>query len=293
MAYVNTRDYLRVIQPKELNAITKSDITIRKMSEGAVMSELNASLIQEFDTDSEFKDLAIFSMLIVYKGNDRVYLDADAYSATATYALNALTLESGNVYVNTTPIVTPEAFAIGKWDLLGIQFDLFYVTLPNPLFDSRKFYHKDDVVFWEDNTYIAQQDSIVVSQQDALQAANSSDVNLFNPVPGTLSGENMWGTATPYSVAAGTLPTDTTKWTFGDNRNQMFVDMFLDMVVYKLSKRIAPDNVPEARHNAWITAQQNLKRIASGNINAQLPVKEPLQGNRIRWGGSPREINSW
>lgn len=344
MSYVIAKDYQRVINTSELDEITNKlkygqpyADSIRVLVEGTVGATLRASLLQEFDLDAEFSNLGAFLLANVYKGSNRIYLDATIYSVSSTYALNALTLYSGSVYRNTTPITVGEAFNISKWTLLGAQYDLFYVNLPYPLFDQNTFYLKGDIVFWKDKIYKAQSDSIPVDQQSALQAPSLESIQYGNVAPDNrFTGARMWGTGIAYSfsnlfvdnvsqtawsnVTAYTIGikvsfggynyvsiasstnvepgSDWTKWATilwvsGDNRNQMFVGMYLDMVVYELCKRIAPDNVPEARHNAWITATKNMKAIADGKINPQLPKLQPLQGNRIRFGGDPKQQNQW
>lgn len=345
MSYVISKDYKRVINPSELAEILQvlrdgqsvAD-SKRLLVEGTVEQEMNASLSQEFDLGAEFSSLDKFIVASIFKGNNRVYLDATAYDAVAgVYASNDLTLQVGSVYRNITPISVPEVFNVSKWTLLGAQYDLFYVNLPFPLFDQNTFYFKGDIVFWKDRVYTAQKDSIPVDQQDALQAPSIESIRYGNVTPDDrFVGAKMWGAGTSFSfsglfvdnpaqtawssvtsytvglkvsfgginyVASGASTniqpgTDITKWipilwVSGDNRNQMFVEMFLDMVVYKLTKSITPDNVPEARHNAFLLAEQNLKAFADGNKNAHLPKIQPLQGNRIRFGGNPKQQNAW
>lgn len=293
MSYLITKDYSRIIQTTELNAITSSDISIRQLVEGATQIELQEYLIQRFDCSKEFSDTSQWSFSVAYKGNNRVYLNATAYSATSTYTLNDLTLQAGNVYICTSAIITPEAFNVAHWALLGAQYDLFYVTLPKPLFDQDTMYYKNDEVFWNDKIYKAQRDSIPLTRDAALQMESIETTQSGNKIPGAIDSAEMWGTGTSYALTAGTLPTDITKWTKGDNRNQHLVEIFMDCVVYKLCKRIAPNNVPEARHNAWVSAIETLKNYSNGKLNSQLPLIQPKTGQRIRYGGNPRETYSW
>lgn len=294
MPYLLTKDYQRIIQTTELNAITGNDVSIRQLVEGSVQSEIYASLLQKYDLANEFTETALFSMQIAYKGNNRVYLDATAYSAAATYTLNALVLQAGVVYYCSTAVTVAEAFNIAKWTALGNQYDLFYITLPKPAFDELKYYFTGDQVFWKDKVYTALRDSSPVDQQTALQAPSIESINFGNVLPDDrLNGLQFWGTGVPYSVTAGTYPTDATKWTKGDNRNQMFVSLYMVIVVYQLCSRIAPNNVPEARYNAWVKAWKDIKDMAKGDINAQLPIIQPRTGNRIRFGGRPYQDNNW
>lgn len=295
MGYLQTKDYLRVIQPNELNAITRNDISIRQLVEGSVQSEMYATLIQEFDLDIEFKDMQPFALATIYKGGDRVYLDAPAYNPSVgqqTFTTGTLIAYQSNVYHCITAVTSAEPFDTAKWTLIGKQFDVYYIQLPQPLFEQDKFYTKGDLIFYKDKTYIALQDSIPLDQQTQLQAESIESIRRGNAVPGVgVTGARMWGSATAYS-STGIYP-GSTPWVKGDNRNQMFVRMMLDMVVCELCKAVAPNNVPEARHNAYVKAVRDLKDIADGNINAQLPTLKPIQGQRIRYGGRPRETNSW
>lgn len=292
--YLLTRDYQRIIQTTELNAITGNDVSIRQLVEGSVQSKIYANLKQKYDLDREFTDTAQYSNQPIYKALNRIYLDATAYNPANTYVLNSLTLQAGVVYYCSTAIIAPEAFTIGHWTLLGNQYDLFFVTLPKPAFDELTFYYKGDVVFWKDKVYTAANDSVPIDQQSALQAPSIESINFGNVLPDDrVNGVKFWGAGVAYSVVAGTYPTDATKWTKGDNRNQMFVSLYMDIVVYELCSRIAPNNVPEARHNAWIKAWKDIKEMAKGDINGQLPIIQPRTGNRVRYGGNTKQNYNW
>ena len=297
MSYLQTKDYLRVIQTSELNAITGNDISIRQLVESSVESELFANLKQEFDLGLEFKSMSPFNKTFIYKGGERVYLDAPLHTPFTvtnqnTFALGDLVTYQGNVYYCSTAVTQQEYFDPAKWTKLGKQYDVFYVQLPATEFNQDQFYKKGDTCFYKDKVYTAQQDSVVSDQQSELQSDSIEAIRRGNAVPGVgQSGLKMWGNGVAYSTT-GSYPT-ASPWIKGDNRNQMFVEMFIDMVVYKLCKRIAPNNVPEARHNAWLKATKDLEKMALGRINAQLPTLKPTQGQRIRHGGKPRENYTW
>src|ERR1019366_406144 len=268
--YLISKDYQRIIQTSELNAITSNDISIRVLVEGSVQSEVYAWLKQRFD------------------------LDSTAYNPASTFVLNSLTLINGLVYYCSTAIVVPEVFNGANWTLLGTQYDLFFVTPPEQLFDEMTVYKVGDKVFWRNKVYTSLKDSVREDQQNALQASSIESIGLGNVLPDDrTNGLSFWGVGIAYSVAVGTYPIDITKWTKGDNRNQMFVTIIMVIVVYNLCSRIAPNNVPEARHNAWVKALKDIKDMASGDINAQLPIIQPAIGNRIQFGGDQRQINSW
>lgn len=343
MPYLITKDYQRIIQTTELNAITSNDASNRLLAEKSTEAKIRKYLIQKYDLTQEFQSTTAFLMTVAYKGSNRVYLDAAAYSASSTYALNALVLQAGNVYVCITAILVGEAFNPAKWTLLGAQYDIFYVPYPAPLFDQDKLYYKDDLVWWKDKVYQAQKDSVITDHEGELQDLTIQAIRKGNVFPddvNSAAAQQMWGTGVSFSFAginpvntlqtaysaltnytagtyasyqgvnyiatgasgpASTIVTPGTNiqkwlpvlWTFGDNRNQDVVEMYLDMVVYSLCKRIAPNNVPEARHNAWLSAIAELKSFAKGDTTLEVQVIQPKQGAPVRFGGNVPRINSW
>lgn len=299
MGFVITKDYARIIQTSELNAITGNDTSVRVLVEGSVKAQIYSYLKQKYDLGSTFADMDAFSMSVIYKAGARVYLDATAYSAASLYALKALTLQAGNVYVCTTAITVVEPFNISKWTLLGAQYDLFYASLPTgyTTFDQDKNYLKADKVFWKDYKYTAQRNSVLVDHEQVLQAIDYANVSRGNVFPvdpyNPQAALNMWGVGVSYAVPVETLPTNTTYWTAGDARDQQFVQIFMDMVVYELCKRIAPNNVPEVRHNAWVSAIKRLKDFANGDLSAELPILQPKKDTPVSHGGTVKQQNNW
>lgn len=294
MAYLILNDYKRIIQSTELSAITSNTDSIRQLVEQSTQTEINESLVQQFDTAAEFTNTSIYSPAVIYKAANRVYLDAASYSPTSLYALSSLTLQAGQVYINTTAIVVVEVFTPAHWAILGNQYDIFFVSYPFPLFSQDAIYLQGDKVFWRDNTYVSTSNTPIRGQQHILQANSIQAVYQGNVLPDDRNlGRTYWGTPTPYALPAGSLPTDSTKWTMGDNRNQHMMEIFMDMVVYKLCKRIAPNNVPEARHNAWIKAVKDITAFADGSKNAQIQPLQPNTGSRVQYGGKPPRNYNW
>ncbi len=92
--------------------------------------------------------------------------------------------------------------------------------------------------------------------------------------------------------------TDFTKWAViswasGDNRNQKMVEVMVDISVYKINKQIAPRNITQSRMDANDIAIQWLDMARKGNVQTDLPVLQPQQGNRIRSGGNVKVQNSY
>jgi hypothetical protein len=93
--------------------------------------------------------------------------------------------------------------------------------------------------------------------------------------------------------------TDITKWLpvsfiSGDNRNPQLVELNVHIAIYKLSTRISPRNIPDIWVKNYDDAIKWLKNAARGNdITANLPMKQPDQGFRTRWGGHTKQQNTY
>lgn len=274
MGYLFAQDYKALIQVDSLSQIIGQDTSLLTKAEQAAQAEITSYLTQKYELSKEFTDTVVWSSGTSYKAKNRVYLDAASYSASATYALNSLILNAGNVYRCSTAVTAAEAFNAAKWTLLGPQYSLYYVSTPEHVWDYYAEYKVGDKVWYNDKVYTATASSIAL-----------------NP---SLTPE-VWGSGTAYSVAAGTAPTDTSKWTAGDNRNQQLVNYLVDVVLYHLHSRIAPRNIPELRVKRYDDVLWWLKNAAKGDsITAAIETKQPNQGRRIRWGSKiPKQDNSF
>lgn len=198
MAYLRLQDFYSNIQSSSLNQIISNTDGFRLIKQDVAISEIKSYLSQKYDVDDEFRDTVQFSFTTTYKAKQLVYLDASAYDATLTYALNVIVLQGGNVYYCKTAIVSPEAFTLSKWTLLGAQYDLFYIPTPVAEFDKSTFYYKDDYVFWKDKVYKASRDTIVPSHQDQLQYGSVNSIPDANAFPDSIN--TQWINGTDYSI---------------------------------------------------------------------------------------------
>jgi hypothetical protein len=274
MGYLLRNDYKGLIQIDNLSQIIGSDYSILSRAELAAQSEVISYLIQKYITTQEFTDTIAYVYGVTRNAKDRVYLDATAYSATATYALNALMLLNGDVYRCTSEIRVPEAYNAGHWALLGAQYTIYYVTNPETDWDYYTQYVAGDQVFYKNKTYTATRTN----------SALAPDANSIE-----------WGLGVAYSVAGSVLPTDTAKWTAGDNRNPQMVNYMVDVVLYHIHSRIAPRNIPDLRVKRYDDAIGWLKSCAKGDwITASLPKIQPKSGMRSRWGSRlPKQNNNF
>jgi len=204
LSYLIFQDFKRLIQGDNLNQIIGSDLSLLNGIELTAQAEAISYLVQKYITTQEFTDTTSYNPASSYKAGQRVYLDANPYSATKSYALGELALQAGLVYVSNVSITTPEPFNQNKWIYLGAQYDIFYVPYPFPMFDLYGLYSTGDKVFWKDKVYTCAKPTIVYTHQTQLQTnTNSTTANVF-PDNGQ-SGQQYWGTGVAYSVAPGTL----------------------------------------------------------------------------------------
>lgn len=292
MAYLLFADYKKQIQTDNLLQVIGNDLNVLHTSELQAIEEAYGYLSQKYSTSQEFTDTQPWAAAVAYNASERVYLDATAYSATATYNVGTLTLQAGKVYRCNTQITVPEAFNAAKWTLLGDQYDLFFTTYPKPVFDYQAMYKAGDQVWWKNRIYTCQRAS--VNYGDNIQFRVIENIpypNIFPDDP--INGVTFWGTGTAYSVPAGTLPTDTTKWTAGDNRTQSVLMIVIDITLYHLHSRISPRNIPDLRRDRYMNAIDMLRAFARGEMTAKLPIIQPKTGSRIRYGGNIKNINSY
>ena len=214
MPYLILQDYYSSIQDSNLQQIISSDDALRVKKQETALEEIKSYLIQKYDVSDEFCETLPFKYATSYKAKQLVYLTATTYSASLTYALNALTLQSGSVYYCSTAINTPEAFNSAHWTLIGAQYDLFYIPTPYDEFNYKTIYKKDDVVFWKDKVYPCLKDSIIISHSSAIQYSTVGNLPFSNDFPDA-SGQTQWGTGVAYAFS-GLFPSavvgDFTAW---------------------------------------------------------------------------------
>jgi phage gp36-like protein len=291
MAYLIPYDYHVSIQDANIQQIISNDESIRTRAQLAAEAEAQSYLKQKYDISREFQDLLPFSFSKTYKAFERFYLTAAAYVSATTYNLNDLTLFSGAVYIATA--TTTGTFDPSKWTKLGQQFDIFSVIAPYPEFDFSGYYSIGNQVFWKNKTYTCRVKTAVLDHDTALQYRVTENLPYPNvPPDDPLQGVSYWGEGVNYNVT-GQLPTNTTYFTKSDNRDQQMVLYLCDIVLFHLHTRIAPRNIPELRIKRYESAIEWLRMCAEGSVTPNLPLIKPKQGNRIRFGGNVRQINSY
>jgi len=292
MAYLRYYDYLKAIQDVNIQQIINQDDSIRLTAEAEAQAEVISYLVQKYDIQKEFTDTTIWNPATTYYGNNLVELNYADYVPSKSYVIDDLCTQLGNCYIctaNTTGVFDPT-----KWTLLGKKFDLFYIKLPYKEFYYKSLYNVGDQVWWKNKTYTALKASQTLTHDTALQYAETNSIPGVNVFPDdTKDGLVYWGNGVNYSVTAGTLPTDTTKWTKGDNRSVQIVQKVVDICLFHLHSRIAPRNIPALRENRYKMAIDWLQMAGQGQITADIPLLQPKTDGRIRWGSQVKRINDY
>lgn len=292
MSYLLPYDFRRQIQTDNLNQVIGSDQSILDAAMRAAQAECISYLVQKYDVSAEFGDITPWSPIAVYKADQRVVIDYPAYNPATTYNVNDLVINASIGYVCTA--TTTGVFDPSKWTALGAQYTVYYGKLPNPQFNIYATYKVGDVVYWMGNKYTCQKATIFISHEGLLQGGTYQNAPLPNVFPDDpVNGVTYWGNPVPYQIPAGTLPTNAAAWVAGDNRDQQMVLYMIDITLYHVHSRISPRNIPDLRVKRYDDAIAWLKKCAQGDVTPALPVLQPRQGARIRFGGNVKNVNSY
>ena len=292
MAYLIHNDYLKQIQEAQLSQLVTNDERIRVAIQQSAQAEAISYLRQKYDISMEFTDTTQWVGSKVYNATNRVYIDANAYVTSTTYAVGNYVVNEGNVYKCTT--ITTGVFDPTKWSLIGAQYDLFYAKYPVPLFDVYGYYQVNDEVFWQGKKYKCKIQTQAISHDTAIQYHLYSNIPLNNVFPtDTVAGAKYWQVVSTYTVPANTDILDTDYWTKGDNRDQQMLLYFVDIALYHLHSRIAPRNIPQLRIDRYHSAIDWLKMCGKGEVTPNLPLIQPRSGSRIRFGSVVKNVNSY
>jgi len=290
--YLRPIDYLTFIQDAQRAQIVGNNDSVRIVAEQTAQEEMLSYLSQKYDIEREFRDLNIYNPNVSYKALDRIYLDGSPWAA-GSYNANTIIIHIGLAYIAIVNTTTSPLDQVSDWFYLGRQYDMFYTKLPKPEFNYKNNYTFNDEVFWKDKTWIANQGSRAQSHFGNIQDAYRENIGLSNVAPTDSGNQHFayWKTPTDYSVPTNTLPTNLSFWTSGDSRSQQLKMYLIFITIFRIARRIAPNNVParyEADYNETI---EWLKMAAKGEITANLPLIQPKQGQRVRFGGMVKHVN--
>lgn len=304
MSYIIQSDLLRTIQDVNLQQIISNDATILERAILSAEAEAKSYLRQKYVLD-EFTQTMLYSKSKVYFTNQRFYVDGIFWQAPNTYAVgdlvtyrNVTTTDPMLVYqciqaVPSNIVPTNAAY----WTLLGSPNDIYSVQTYSggvvPAFEYNNVYLLNDKVYWKGKIYTCRVPTSALTHEVALQYGFYQNLPQSNVAPDDIvNGLQYWGSGVAYSVPSGTL-VKSNFFVADDNRDAQMVMMIIDVALFHLHSRIAPRNIPELRVKRYEAAVDWFKMCAEGKITPSLPLLQPLQGNRIRFGGNVRNINNY
>lgn len=272
---LRNNDYLRAVQQDNLLQIIESNDTTRKEVEQSAQEEMISYLIQRYITSEIFTDTTSFLIGSNYFGNNLIEYSEAAYDPLATYIAGNRVSINNKIYSSIAGN-PPQAFNVLNWTFITENESLYYAKLPQQAYSNTTEYAMGAMVWYKDIVYTA----------------------LTTTLGNVPTNTNYWSAGAAYSFS-GFYPENTTYWIKGDNRNQLILMYLIDITLYHLHTRINPRNIPELRmirYDGNNPAQNGgaiawLKRIAGGELTANLPVILPEQGNSIRYGSNPKNIN--
>lgn len=280
MRLLRLKDYERQIQSDNFEQIVEGDFDLLLDIEQAAQAEMISYLAQRYRTDKIFTDTTVFSTGTTYYAKNLIEYTADDYDSATPYSVNDRVVYSDTIYLNISGAtgVLPST-GTTNWSAITADKSLYYAKLPVDEYSYTNTYTTGSQVWFDDVVYTALQPSTGV-----LPTLNAS----------------VWSAGALYSFTD-FYPENTTYWIKGDNRNQQVVMYLIDCVLYHLHSRISPRNIPDLRairydgNNAFQSGGVIgwLKKIASGDITADLPQILPKQGNSIRWGSNTKNTNTY
>lgn len=304
----NNKDYIPAIQLNNLYGVLGQQLWLLPDAEDTALDEATGLLKQKYDIGATFQVMVPWNPeTATYQPTNRVYLDGPAYDPTSTYAIGALTLYQGAVYIATAASADPAgAFVPANWSKLGNQNDLFFVPYPpgssygnagQPVvwpFQFDRQYAVNDLVYWHGVIYKCLKQTQPLGQETEIQFDTYQNLPLLNIDPENVNvGFQYWANLGPYELPASTPLTNATYWKAGDNRGPRLKRAIVDMALYYVHYRVDPKNVAESRHIAYKDAIKFLENSRGGEIDTCIVYKQPTQGLRIRYGGPIKNQNSY
>lgn len=179
------------------------------------------------------------------------------------------------------------------------RYDVNKVFKVVQTFSDSDTYAIDDRIYWTETAYSASSTystGDLVVYNDYIYQANTDigTPEAFNASHwDQLAEDNTFYLCIASST--GNLPTNTTYFTAGDDRNSLIKDIVVDILLYNIHSKTSPRNIPEVRHKRYDNfgnykdgdcAINTLIQIQKGNIMLDLDVIDPVVQNteRIAYG---------
>lgn len=279
-------------------------------AESFAIGMVSSKIRDKYDLPFEITPTLPFDITKQYRANDRIILDgAKEYDETSTYSTNDIVDKDGKYYIAIAPQIS-SPFDKGEWLMMGNKYDLYYIPLPYPLFQlniqkqrgayTAGFYNVGDVVWWDNHTYTCKVQTCIMDSDLAIQYPSYASLPSNNVFPNDVhNGSAYWTDNGEYILDAGLIPSlmgsgaTPSVWKAGDNRDILLVQCIINIALYLLHKRIAPQNVPEHRKLCYKLSIEWLDSIKEGKDLSNLVPVQPNGDTSISWGSKVKLSNGY
>lgn len=308
MAYLHLSDYKTFIQTAYFSQLVQGDDTKRVQQERLSLSLIKGKLQQKYDVSQEFTDTAAWSPATTYAARSRVIIDFPVWVTSTAYTSGvSVVIYQGNGYICLTTN-TDATFTLAKWTLIAAQNTIYYAAYPStctypatlsepnaPVFNYKKAYRQNDVVFWKGNTWVCNTSTTNILPCNLINFYDYDKIPFYNVFPDDVVNNGnyqYWKLPTAYVVTAGT-PLSNSAWVQGDNREQQIVFAMKAITIYELAPLLAPQNVPKNWEVKRNEAMYLIGEMFGGQQTVDIPLLQPSKGKRIRSGGQIKLQNRY
>lgn len=307
--YLTKNDYLSLIQGNQLinqvlNALSSEGITQRQFAESWAIGIVKSKLSKTYDLEFEIKPTLPYDNTKKYYAGDRCVIDFPLWVKDTFYIeFISLVIKDGVGYICKTSN-TDSVFDESKWNAIGNQNDIYYIKYPYPVFmlemqESRGtytagYYEKGDKVWWDNKIYSCKVQTTIIDDAAYIQYINIDDVPPPNIFPNDKKrGKDFWQELQDFEYQEEPPFYNSEIWTLGDNRDPVLMKVLMDLSIWMLHSRIAPNNIPQLRNDNKNEALCWLTDVSKGNLIANIMPLQPTQGISFRGGSAPKYINKW
>jgi len=319
MSFLRKKDYYSLVDEDTVDIITNSTDTFLSDREKASQEEISTYIRHRYEAGKIFKDILTFDYNTQYQIGDLIEWSETAYNISSTYNIGYRCSYSGNIYSCNANGITG-AWDSSKWDLLAENESLYYCVVPayqqlpstSFAYSSNNYTgnHKE-ITGWDKKTYNTlylkrDGDEIKIYYSSSDRSSDINKIGYFEyrqdgvSLPVTMlinhgyDDNNILG---GFVDVIGYIP-DGTEWTIvasnywasGDNRNQLMVQLMIDITLYHILSRIQPRNIPDHRKERYDGNDPRqiggaigfLKNIRDGKGQMDLPIHSDTErGQRI------------
>jgi len=124
--FLTDGDYDNLIEGEDLDLILQDEPSILSSTELQVQEEISSYTRQRYDVAAMFPNVTLYSFTTSYSTGNVIYINADPWVNTTTYAQNDMVVREKKVYKSDTNGNTGnDPITSGDWTFIGNQHQVF------------------------------------------------------------------------------------------------------------------------------------------------------------------------